>query len=135
MNRTLGSSIAVSIEQPSKTVGGECHGWAFALIDRKSKRSANADGGPEKICSDRSRALARRELRTESVAVFWPMQGVPYWSATHHFWRMTVGLNRSEKAVVIEEVAARVATAKSIVLAQYRGLGVGHITGLRSQAR
>ncbi len=48
---------------------------------------------------------------------------------------MTVGLNRSEKAVVIEEVAAQVATAKSIVLAQYRGLEVGHITGLRVQAR
>ena len=44
---------------------------------------------------------------------------------------MTVGLNRSEKAVVIEEVAAKVASAKSIVLAQYRGLEVGHITGLR----
>jgi large subunit ribosomal protein L10 len=48
---------------------------------------------------------------------------------------MTVGLNRSEKAVVIEEVAAQVASAKSIVLAQYRGLEVGHITGLRAQAR
>jgi len=48
---------------------------------------------------------------------------------------MTVGLNRSEKAVVIEEVAAKVASAKSIVLAQYRGLEVGHITGLRVSAR
>lgn len=46
-----------------------------------------------------------------------------------------MGLNRSEKAVVIEEVAAKVATAKSIVLAQYRGLEVGHITGLRVSAR
>ena len=48
---------------------------------------------------------------------------------------MTVGLNRSEKAVVIEEVSAQVAAAKSIVLAQYRGLEVGDITGLRAQAR
>ena len=48
---------------------------------------------------------------------------------------MTVGLNRSEKAVVIEEVVAKLASAQSIVLAQYRGLEVGHITGLRSQAR
>jgi large subunit ribosomal protein L10 len=48
---------------------------------------------------------------------------------------MTVGLNRSEKAVVIEEVTAKVASAKSIVLAQYRGLEVGHITGLRKEAR
>jgi large subunit ribosomal protein L10 len=48
---------------------------------------------------------------------------------------MTVGLNRSEKAVVIEEVVAKIASAQSIVLAQYRGLEVGHITGLRVQAR
>lgn len=55
---------------------------------------------------------------------------------THaHLGEMTVGLNRSEKAVVIEEVAAKVASAKSIVLAQYRGLEVGHITGLRVSAR
>jgi len=46
-----------------------------------------------------------------------------------------VGLNRSEKAVVIEEVAAQVASAKSIVLAQYRGLEVANLTGLRAQAR
>jgi large subunit ribosomal protein L10 len=48
---------------------------------------------------------------------------------------MTVGLNRSEKAVVIEEVAARVAAAKAIVVAEYRGLEVGQITSLRKQAR
>jgi len=46
-----------------------------------------------------------------------------------------VGLNRSEKAVVIEEVVAEVATAKAIVIAEYRGLGVGPITVLRKQAR
>ena len=46
-----------------------------------------------------------------------------------------MGLNRSEKAVVIEEVSAKIASAKSIVLAQYRGLEVGHITGLRKEAR
>ncbi len=46
-----------------------------------------------------------------------------------------MGLNRSEKAVVIEEVVAKIASAQSIVLAQYRGLEVGHITGLRVQAR
>ncbi len=48
---------------------------------------------------------------------------------------MTVGLNRSEKAVVIEEVVAKVAAAKAIVVAEYRGLEVGEITKLRSQAR
>jgi large subunit ribosomal protein L10 len=46
-----------------------------------------------------------------------------------------VGLNRSEKAVVIEEVAAKIASAKAIVVAEYRGLAVGNITALRKQAR
>jgi len=48
---------------------------------------------------------------------------------------MTVGLNRSEKAVMIEEVAAQVAASKAIVVAEYRGLEVGDITRLRKQAR
>jgi len=46
-----------------------------------------------------------------------------------------VGLNRSEKAVMIEEVAAQVAASKAIVVAEYRGLEVGDITRLRKQAR
>ncbi len=46
-----------------------------------------------------------------------------------------MGLNRSEKAVVIEEVAAKVALAKSIIIAEYRGLEVGNITALRKEAR
>jgi large subunit ribosomal protein L10 len=46
-----------------------------------------------------------------------------------------MGLNRQEKAVVIEEVTARVAEAGSMVLAEYRGLEVGKITVLRKQAR
>ena len=46
-----------------------------------------------------------------------------------------MALNRSEKAVVIEEVAAKVAVAQSIIVAEYRGLGVDHITVLRRQAR
>ena len=46
-----------------------------------------------------------------------------------------MGLNRSEKAVVIEEVAAKVAASKAIVVAEYRGLEVGDITTLRKQAR
>jgi large subunit ribosomal protein L10 len=46
-----------------------------------------------------------------------------------------MGLNRQEKAVVVEEVAARVVAAGSIVLAEYRGLEVGKITILRKQAR
>ncbi len=46
-----------------------------------------------------------------------------------------MGLNRSEKASVLEDVSAQVARAQSIVLAEYRGLGVEAITGLRKQAR
>jgi large subunit ribosomal protein L10 len=46
-----------------------------------------------------------------------------------------VGLNRSEKAEVIEEISAQVADAQSIIVAEYRGLEVGAITALRRQAR
>jgi len=46
-----------------------------------------------------------------------------------------VSLNRKEKAVVIEEVAATVATAQSIITAEYRGLDVAAVTVLRKQAR
>ncbi len=46
-----------------------------------------------------------------------------------------MGLNRSEKAVVIDEVSAEVATAQSIILAEYRGLEVGQVTSLRRKAR
>ncbi|MFA7624749.1 MAG: 50S ribosomal protein L10 [Pusillimonas sp.] len=46
-----------------------------------------------------------------------------------------MSLNRKEKAVVIEEVAAQVAGAQSIVTAEYRGLDVAAVTVLRKQAR
>jgi len=46
-----------------------------------------------------------------------------------------VGLNRQEKAVVIEEVSAQVAKAQSIVIAEYRGLDVASVTVLRKNAR
>ena len=47
----------------------------------------------------------------------------------------TVSLNRKEKAVVIEEVAAEVAKAQSIIIAEYRGLDVASVTVLRKTAR
>ena len=47
----------------------------------------------------------------------------------------TVGLNREDKAVVVTEVAAEVAKASAIVVAEYRGLNVGAMTTLRRQAR
>ena len=46
-----------------------------------------------------------------------------------------MALNRTEKAAVVDEVGAQVAQAQSIVLAEYRGLSVEKITGLRKQAR
>jgi len=46
-----------------------------------------------------------------------------------------VGLNREEKAAVVDEVGAQVATAQAIIVAEYRGLEVGSITALRKQAR
>ena len=46
-----------------------------------------------------------------------------------------MALNREAKAVVIDEVSAQVATAQSIILAEYRGLDVAKITDLRKKAR
>lgn len=46
-----------------------------------------------------------------------------------------MGLNRTEKAAVVDELAAKVAGAQSIILAEYRGLEVEAITNLRKQAR
>ena len=46
-----------------------------------------------------------------------------------------MGLNRTEKAAVVEEVSAQVAKAQSIIVAEYRGLEVEAITVLRKQAR
>jgi large subunit ribosomal protein L10 len=46
-----------------------------------------------------------------------------------------VGLSMEEKKAVVEEIAAQVAKAKAIVLAEYRGLEVGSMTELRRRAR
>jgi len=46
-----------------------------------------------------------------------------------------VSLNRKEKAVVIDNVTTQVATAQSIVVAEYRGLDVASVTVLRKNAR
>ena len=46
-----------------------------------------------------------------------------------------MSLNRKEKAVVIEDVTTQVATAQSIVVAEYRGLDVASVTVLRKTAR
>jgi len=48
---------------------------------------------------------------------------------------LTVGLNLNDKKVVVEEVSAKVATAQTIVVAEYRGIQVAHLTKLRATAR
>jgi large subunit ribosomal protein L10 len=46
-----------------------------------------------------------------------------------------LGLNLQEKQAVVAEVAAQVAQAQTIVLAEYRGIAVSDITKLRANAR
>jgi large subunit ribosomal protein L10 len=46
-----------------------------------------------------------------------------------------VGMNRQQKAAMVEEVSALVAKAHTIIVAEYRGLDVGSVTKLRKQAR
>ncbi|MFM8547354.1 MAG: 50S ribosomal protein L10 [Betaproteobacteria bacterium] len=46
-----------------------------------------------------------------------------------------MALNREDKAVVVSDVAAEVAKASVIVVAEYRGLEVGAMTALRRKAR
>lgn len=46
-----------------------------------------------------------------------------------------MGLNLDEKKAVVAEVSAKVAAAQTIVLAEYSGLPVAHLTRLRAQAR
>lgn len=46
-----------------------------------------------------------------------------------------MSLNLQEKQAVVAEVSAQVAQAQTVVLAEYRGIGVGDITKLRANAR
>lgn len=46
-----------------------------------------------------------------------------------------MGLNLNDKKAVVAEVSAQVANAQTIVLAEYRGIEVGHLTVLRKKAR
>lgn len=46
-----------------------------------------------------------------------------------------MGLNRQDKAAVVEEISALVAQTTTIVVAEYRGLSVDAATKLRAQAR
>jgi large subunit ribosomal protein L10 len=46
-----------------------------------------------------------------------------------------VGLNLNDKKAVVAEVAAQVANAQTITIAEYRGIEVGDLTVLRRKAR
>ena len=46
-----------------------------------------------------------------------------------------MSLNLQEKQAVVSEVSAQVAKAQTIVVAEYRGIKVSDITGLRANAR
>jgi len=46
-----------------------------------------------------------------------------------------LSLNLNDKKAVVAEVSAKVANAQTIVVAEYRGIQVGHMTQLRANAR
>lgn len=46
-----------------------------------------------------------------------------------------MGLNLEDKKAVVAEVSAELANAQAVIVAEYRGLEVGHITALRAKAR
>jgi large subunit ribosomal protein L10 len=96
----------------------------------------SADGVPEQVLQSH-RWFASIELLT-SDAVFEPMQDgwlLTVISVAHHLWRLTVGLNLNDKKAVVAEISAQVAKAQTIVVAEYRGIQVGHLTQLRAKAR
>ena len=46
-----------------------------------------------------------------------------------------MSLNLNDKKAVVAEISAKVSTAQTIVVAEYRGIQVGHLTQLRAKAR
>ncbi len=46
-----------------------------------------------------------------------------------------MSLNLEEKKAIVAEVSAQVANAQTIIMAEYRGMEVGHMTQLRAKAR
>jgi len=46
-----------------------------------------------------------------------------------------LGLNLEQKQAVVAEVAAKLAGAQAVIVAEYRGLDVGRVTQLRARAR
>jgi large subunit ribosomal protein L10 len=48
---------------------------------------------------------------------------------------LILSLNLNDKKAVVAEVSAKVVNAQTIVVAEYRGIQVGHLTQLRAKAR
>ena len=46
-----------------------------------------------------------------------------------------MSLNLEEKKAVVAEVSKQIENAQSFILAEYRGVGVGEMTNLRTEAR
>jgi large subunit ribosomal protein L10 len=46
-----------------------------------------------------------------------------------------LGLSLEQKQVIVAEVAAQLAKAQAVIVAEYRGLDVGAVSGLRAKAR
>jgi len=46
-----------------------------------------------------------------------------------------LGLNLEQKQAMVAEVAAKLAAAQAVIVAEYRGLDVGRVTQLRAKAR
>jgi large subunit ribosomal protein L10 len=46
-----------------------------------------------------------------------------------------LGLNLEQKQAVVSEIAAELAKAQTVIVAEYRGLNVGAVTNLRAKAR
>lgn len=44
--------------------------------------------------------------------------------AEYYFWRLILSLNLNDKKAVVAEVSAKVASAQTIVVAEYRGIQV-----------
>ena len=46
-----------------------------------------------------------------------------------------MGLNLEQKQAMVAEVAAKLAAAQAVIVAEYRGLNVGRVTQLRAKAK
>lgn len=57
------------------------------------------------------------------------------YASTFRIMEEDLSLNLQEKQAVVAEVGAQVAQSQTIVLAEYRGIGVADITSLRANAR